>query len=143
MVDRHARDVAAEALREFMSGSISNKDYEWRFPRGTRDPALEAIYSYFWFSYSDTKEHTMTGDHAITDEGRAVVQRCLLFLKSDLAFQWPARKLLLAYPILRLIGLGWIVNRSPKRESSLGGEIDVWPCFTKAQYAQCKEASQR
>src|SRR5271163_1161583 len=51
---------------------------------------------------STTSEHTLTGKHALTNEGRAIVERCLLFLKSDLEFQWPATKLRLWYPILRL-----------------------------------------
>jgi len=135
MVNRHARDIAAQALREFMEGSISNREYERRWPKSKDDPALWGIYANIWYCYSDTSEHTLTGKHALTDEGRAIVGRCLLFLKSDLEFQWPATKLRLWYPLLRLIGLGRIVNRKVEKEMSIG-DVDVWPFLKKAQYEQ-------
>ncbi len=133
MVDRHARDIAAEALREFMEGSISNREYERRFPRSKEDPALWGIYSWLWFCYSDTREHTLTGKDALTDEGRALIGRCLLFLKSDLEFQWPPTKLHLWYPLLRLIGLGRVVNRQIEKKMSIG-DVEVWPFLRKADY---------
>ena len=135
MVDRHARDIAAEALRNFMEGSISNREYERRFPKSKGDPALWGIYSQIWFCYSDTLEHTLTGKHALTNEGRAYIGRCLLFLKSDLEFQWPPTKLRLWYPLLRLIGLGRIVNRKVEKEMSIG-DVDVWPFLKKAEYEE-------
>ncbi|MGB2899571.1 MAG: hypothetical protein WBB89_09920 [Candidatus Acidiferrum sp.] len=135
MVDRYARDLAAQTLREFIDGSISNREYERRCPKSKDDPALWSIYANIWFCYSDTSEHTLTGKHALTDEGRAIVGRCLLFLKSDLEFQWPATKLRLWYPLLRLIGLGRIVNRRVEKEMSVG-DVDVWPFLKKAHYDQ-------
>ena len=142
MVNRHARDIASDAIREFMNGSISNKEDERRFQRSKDDPALRSIYRNLWFCYSDVKEHTLTGDHALTDENRAVVRRCLLFLKSDLEFQWLPTTLLDWAAILRVIGLGWIAKRRLERVARLGGDQDVWPFLTKAQYAQFKEVSQ-
>lgn len=44
MIDRHARDIAAEVLQEFMQGSISNDEYERRFPGNKDDPALWAVH---------------------------------------------------------------------------------------------------
>jgi hypothetical protein len=133
MVDRHARDIAAQALREFMEGSISNWEYERRFPRNKDDPALWGIYSHIWYFYSDTSEHTLTGKHALTDEGRGFIERSLLFLKGDLEFQWPAAKLVVWYPLLRFVGLGWIVNRRLVKEMSVG-DVDVWPFLKKGHY---------
>jgi len=135
MVNRHAREIAAEALREFTEGRISNREYERRYPRSKDDPALWGIYQNIWFCYSDTSEHTLTGKHALTDEGRVVIGRCLLFLRSDLEFQWPATKLRLFYPLLRLIGLGRMANSRVSKEMSVG-DVDVWPFLKKAQYEQ-------
>lgn len=135
MVDRDARDIAAQALREFADGSISNREYERRFPKSKDDPALRSIYTNVWFCYSDTSEHTLNGKHALSKENRAILDRCMLFLKSDLEFQWPATKLRLWYPLLRLIGLGRIVNRRLEKEMSVG-DVDVWPFLKKAQYEQ-------
>ena len=139
MIDRHARDLAAEAIREFTEARISNREYERRYPRNKEDAALWGIYQNIWFSYSDISKHTLAGKHALTAEGRAVVERCLLFLKSDLEFEWPATRLRLWYPLLRLIGLGRIVNRKVEKEMSVG-DVEVWPFLNKAQY---KEAVRR
>lgn len=133
MVDRHARDVAAEALRLFLEGSISNRDYERRFPRSKDDLALWAIYSNAWFCYSDTSEHTLTGKHALNDDQRAILKRCLLFLRSDLEFQWPPPKFRLRYGLLRLFGLGRNLNRQEQQEMSVGDK-EVWPFLNKAEY---------
>ena len=133
MVDRRARDIAADAVREFMGGSISNREYERRFPTAKRDPALRAIYTNLWFCYSDVSEHTLTGKHALNDKGRALVERCVLFLRSDLEFQWPPPKFRLRYGILRLLGLGRIVKRWEEQDMSIG-DIEVWPFLKKTDY---------
>ena len=134
MIDRHARDIAANAVRDFMEGSISNREYERRYPRAKVDPALWAIYSRVWFFYSDVSEHALTGKHALTDEGRAFLERCVLFLRSDAEFQWPPMKLHVWYPLLRLIGVGWIVNRRIEKLMGIGDK-EAWPFLKKAEYA--------
>jgi hypothetical protein len=140
MIDRHARDLAAEAVRDFMEGSISNKEYERRFPRSKGDPALWAIYSQVWFCYSDILEHTLTGKHALNDERRAVMERCLLFLKSDLEYQWPLPKIRLRYGILRLLGFGWLLKRRQEVEMGIG-DMDVWPFLKRADYEDMSRKS--
>jgi hypothetical protein len=135
MIDRHARDIAAEALLEFMEGSISNDEYERRLPRNKDDPALWAVHEQIWLSYSDLKEHTLTGKHALTEEGGAVFERCILFLRSDLEFQWPPPKIRLGYAILRLLGFGWLLKRREAEEMSIG-DMEVWPFLKKAEYEE-------
>jgi len=136
MVNRQARDTAAEVLREFRDGSISNREYERRYPRAKDDPALWGIYSQVWFCYSDSSEHGLTGKHALTGEGRALINRCLLFLASNLEFEWPATKLRIWFPFLRLIGFGRIVNRKIEKQMSIG-DVDVWPFLKKSDYEMC------
>jgi hypothetical protein len=76
----------------------------------------------------------MTGKHALNDEGRALVERCVLFLRTDLEFQWPVpSSLCLWYSFLRLVGLGWIVGRLAPQDMSIG-DADVWPFLRKADY---------
>lgn len=135
MVHRRARDIAANAVRDLMQGSISNREYERTYPTAKDDPALWAIYTALWFGYSDASEHTLTGRHALNDEDRALVDRCLLFLRSDLEFQWPPPKFRLRYGVLRLLGLGQIVKRREQEELSIG-DIEVWPFLKKADYEE-------
>lgn len=141
MVDRHARDIAAEALREFMEGSISNDEYERRFPRNKDDPALWAVHEQIWLCYSDLKEHTLTDKHALTDAGRAGFERCILFLRSDLEFQWPPPMIRLSYGVLRLLGFGWLLKRREEEEMSIGDK-EVWPFLNKAEYEQTSRKCQ-
>jgi len=120
---------------DFSQGSISNRDYERRFPKSKNDPALLAIYSNTWFSYSDTSEHTLSGKHALKEEQRATVERCILFLRSNLEFQWPVPKFRLRYALLRLLGFGRALEGQEKQEMSIG-DVDVWPFFRRAEYEQ-------
>lgn len=133
MVDRTARDIAGDAIQDFVRGSISNREYERRFPTTKDDPALRAIYTSLWFCYSDVSEHTLTGKHALNNEGHAHVDRCILFLRTDLEFQWPLPKFRLKYGILRLLGLGRVVKRWEQDDMKMG-EKQVWPFLNRAQY---------
>lgn len=138
MVDRHARDIAAEAIRDFMEGSISNKEYERRFPSTISsgdDPALQAVFSHVWLCYDDLSEHTLTGDHELTGERRAFLERSLLFLRSDLEFRWPPPTFGLRYGILRLLGFGRMLKRREEEEMSVG-DVEVYPFLTKAEYEE-------
>ena len=135
MIDRHARDIAADVLRNFMEGSVSNEEYERRYPKSKRDPALWEIYVQVWFFYSDLKTHTLTGKHALNEEHRAFVERCILFLKSDAEFEWPRQKFRPWHGILRLLGFGRSLKRREDEEMSIGDK-DVWPFLKKAQYQQ-------
>jgi hypothetical protein len=118
-----------------MEGSISNREHERRFPKSEDDSAFWAIYSNTWFCYSDTSEHTLTGKHALNGEQRAILERSLLFLKSDLDFQWFPPKFRLWYGILRFLGFGRTLKRWEEEEMSIGDK-EVWPFLKKAQYRQ-------
>jgi len=135
MIDREARDVAVTALRDFMEGAISNREYERKYPTSERDPALWAIYSQIWFHYSDISEHTLTGKHQLNVDGQRLLERCLLFLRSDLEYLWPPQKLRLWHGILRLLGLGRIMKRGKTDEATLY-DAGVWPFFDTAQRNQ-------
>lgn len=135
MVDRQARDTAAALLRQFIDGLITNDEHERKFPRNKQDTALWAIYVQSWFSYSDLSEHTLTGKYALNDEGLALFERCLLFLKTDLEFQWPVPKIGLRYVLIRLLGFGWLLKRRDQQEMSIG-DVEVWPFLRKTDYEE-------
>jgi len=135
MIDRHARDIAAHALRDFMEGSISNEEYERRYPKSKDDPALWEVYMQVWFFYSDLKTHTLTGKYALNEQRRAFLERSILFLKSDFEFQWPRQKFRPWYGILGVLGLGRTLKRREEEEMSIG-DIEVWPFLKKADYEE-------
>jgi hypothetical protein len=141
MVDRKARHIAALVVRQFIDGSITNDEYERKFPMSKEDPALRAIYHWLWPYYSDLCEHTLTGKHTLSNEQRALFDRCFLFLSGDLEFQWPVPAFGLRYGMIRLLGFGWLLKRREKKEMSIG-DIEVWPFLKKSHYEEALRKSQ-
>jgi hypothetical protein len=135
MIDRHARDIAADALRDFMEGSLSNEEYERRYPRSKDDPALWEIWVQVWFFYSDLKTHKLSGKHELNAERRAFVERCILFLEGNAEFEWPRQKFRPWYGILRLLGFGRTLKRQEEQEMAIGDK-DVWPFLKRAEYEE-------
>ncbi len=132
MVDRGNRDVGATVLRDLVDGRITNDEFMGRFPRST-DPALRAILDFAWGQFSDLRVHKLTGRDAPTAERRACLERCYLFLRSDLEFEWPLPKPSIARGLLQIISLGrWF--RASEEEYRSKGDFEVWPFFRKADY---------
>jgi hypothetical protein len=85
MVDTKNRLKAASLIQDFREGSITNDEFVSAFPR-SQDKAIQAISSMLWFSYDDLHEHHLTGKHALTVEAEKLVDRCILFLNSNLEY---------------------------------------------------------
>lgn len=138
MVDRNARNIAARVLREFMRGSISNEEYEKMYPTSDSDPSLWEIYLQIWFFYSDIREHSLTGKHALNVEQSAFVERCILFLRSDAEFEWPRQRFQPWQAVLQFFGSGKKIGKA-----AYGDEND-WPFLNMTQYEQAlKEISDK
>lgn len=86
--DRQACDLAAQALRDFASGRITNNEFEAAEPQ-TKDPAIRAIWETVWLFYDDVSEHRLTGRHKLPRDLRRGWVRWILFLHSDLPYEWP------------------------------------------------------
>jgi hypothetical protein len=143
MVDRVARNKFAELLRHFVAGNLTNFEYEDTADRilknaAREDRSLWAIHSRVWFFYSDVREHRLRDRHALTDEGRSAVARWILFLYSDLEYEWPIRSFIsLSGCLLRLCTLGLaalILNPINERRLQRMGSWDLWPFFREADY---------
>ena len=85
MVDKQSRLKAATLIQDFKRGSITNDEFVAIFPRSD-DAAIGAIRSMLWFCYDDLREHHLTGNYALTEEGEQLFDRCILFLKTDLEY---------------------------------------------------------
>ena len=106
VVDRKARDSAAELLRQFASGCITNFELENQWPN-SKDPALQAFESTIWCFYDDFKEHALQGPFALASEMKRVVARWIVFLHSNEPYQWPS----IAYPGVRPLHRSWLTRR--------------------------------
>jgi len=133
MVDRHARDLAAEALQQLLDGLVTNDEYESKYPEAETDPAVKAIFVAVWFHYSDMREHKLTGKYEPGENARNAMQRCVLFLRGDLEFKWPVPHLSLLNGVIRLLGLGILVEKRTQRALA-GGDQNVWPFFKQVDY---------
>ena len=90
MVDRKARDKFAELLRHYITGRMTNDEFENHVPLSSKDLAIVEIWSIAACPfYSDLYEHTLTGAYRASDDERREIAKCVLFLKTDQEYQWP------------------------------------------------------
>ena len=81
------RREAAKSVRRFRDGEITNDEFEDSFYPllgRTDDRALRAIATAIWCSYKGLREETLPALHG---EDRALFDRCVLFLRSDLPYE--------------------------------------------------------
>jgi hypothetical protein len=138
VIDRHARDIASGLIQAFMEGSISNREYERRYPKSKTDPALWEIYKQIWVLYSDLKEHVLPGKQGLKDETCSFLERCILFLKTDIDFKWPRERIRPWHTLLRIAGFGRQVNRREAQEMEVG-DVEVWPFLNRAEYRSASD----
>jgi len=137
MIDRNARNQLAESIRALASGCISNDDFEdMRLPHSNKDAAIYAIYSNgAWFLYSDLEEQWLIGKRRLSKATKAHIARWVLFLKTDLPYEWPVPAFMqkLGFLAANLITLG-IARHTLERRFRANGDIDVWPFIRRSDY---------
>jgi len=141
MVDSVARINAAEALKDFRDGQITNFDFEGRWPcYDDRDRGLHAIETMIWRSYDDFRGHTLTGEHGLSDESRLVFDRCVLLLLSECEYAWPDDDFMQAGASSGgLTTLGLSDTYDPRlRELHVEGDDPFWPFSNLSEYESAK-----
>jgi len=132
LVDRDDRKQLASALRKLATGKLTNFAFEDLVPFRTQDAGVRAVADHAWYLYSDLHEHELRGEAALTREGRREVARWLLFLDTDVEYEWPdmrwARAALVPFNVLSLGAAGaamrwWLARR---------GALDVWPFIRRS-----------
>src|SRR6266852_509850 len=113
MVNRKKRDLSSSLVRRYLACEITNDDLVNNYPiRERDDPAIAAIYDALWGFWDDRYTHTLTGKHELNPEARALFERCIAFLNSDLEYEWPPLEWRsFSQALLRLIGFGKIADR--------------------------------
>ena len=135
-VDRESRRRLAERLRHLAAGLITNNEFEARRPRRSRDLVVRQIFQEgAWFLYDDTHEHRLTGRHGLSSRDRDSVARWILFLETDLPYEWPIVPfgIRLALMPFNLVSLG-LLGRVVQRFASRGGPVDLWPFRRHSDY---------
>src|SRR5665213_2403008 len=150
MIDRGARARAADLIRYFRDGRLTNDELVEKWPSRSSDRVIEAMNNMLWNYYDDLKEHALTGKYALLDDGRANLTRYAQFLDSDLPYEWPQVRFdrvgTPAWPFVvigAILTLGlvlpvyfWHRRRIGEFEADLRrtGEFDLWPFIRKCDF---------
>ena len=139
MIDFEARKVAAQAARRFVSGRLSNFEFENSMP-SSKDPALWAIEDTLWCFYDNFDEHVFKGQWEPTEETRELMNRWVLFLYSEEEYLWPKG----SYPGLRPFEVGFwgrLFNRHIKQaEFMSAGDFNYWPFISMESFENAKSS---
>ena len=131
MIDRANRNELSRAIRRLVAGLITNDQFEdslsVRLLR-SHDLGVQSVRMAAWQLYDDLHEHRLEGRYAIGKIGRRFVAHWILFLKSDLEYEWPNlvgwRALMLALPSMLTFGA---VRRLVRWWHDCRGQAEVWP----------------
>lgn len=166
MVDNLRRKKLALHLRHLSTGQISNDEFEERISEDvtygwlpeqyyrakeskTDDPVIRPILEFSWCLYNDTYNHKLTAKHKLSDEQTKEIARFILFLHSDLEYDWTYVDL--TNPIFRfsftdilksIITLGQHYrDLNLKREEEFElmkktGDFELWPFKTRTEYEE-------
>ena len=133
MIDAEARGDLALRLLRLASGRITNAEYEEPWIRRAPDEAVTACFHVGWSLYSDFRTYRLSGQDALPPQSRAAVGRCVLFLHSDLPYEWPAQRPSILGLVGAILSLG--TSRQAAREAwERSGEVSVWPFLRQADY---------
>jgi len=106
------------------------------------------LFRSLWQTYSEDVPHKLEGKHALTQQSLEYYNRCLLFLGSNLEYEWPDEKGRFFQvagfgPVIRILtfGLSYFVDKVlEKRAKSFmdkyrhAGDFEVWPFIRKSDY---------
>jgi hypothetical protein len=136
MIDRRARNKLAERLRHLAVGQMTNFAFERAAVR-TKDMAVREIeWRLPWPRYDDLHEHRLTGEYTLTDGVRRDFARAILFLKTDLEYEWKPWSGLRGFlnSAFRLRSL----RRTPPSRTE-GGDLRYWPFYRRSDYTTARK----
>lgn len=91
MVDQNARCEYAQLVRQFISGRMTNDEYEQRFfslCAHKEDSALVEIFTEVDTLCEDARPNKLTQCWQLNNDARRRVAQAVLFLQSDAEYQW-------------------------------------------------------
>jgi hypothetical protein len=139
MVDRKSRIKGAGLIREFLDCRITNDEFDERFPHDSYDPALKNIGQRLWFFWSDLETHRLDQEHQLSSDGKALFERCVAFLHTDLEYVGPTVRV----DFLAWLKRGWRRATGFSRTRSSKNELESpwWPFSSEEQFRQHSSAA--
>jgi hypothetical protein len=123
MIDRPSRDKLAEALRQYVSGRITNDTLD-DIKVDERDNGAVAVKEAAWYLYDDLHEHKAVDGFYIDKKDRKEIARWIVFLQSDEEYIWP--KMSILDFILSMLTFGLYRKIQLNRWKKIG-DLSVWP----------------
>lgn len=120
----------AELIRQFLSGRMTNHQYEDRCDAilDNADTAVGQVYYELWTSYCDLREHYVGLKHGMSRDARHTAARWIMFLHSNRPYEYPTSGCL---PILiSILTLGIVRKPDPKS----AGDSHCWPYFRESDF---------
>jgi hypothetical protein len=147
MVDQQNRDLAKALIKKFLDCEITNDDFDNRYPiRQKNDPAIGAIHDRLWGFWDDRHTHKLVGKYGLDLEARALFERCIAFLSSDLEYEWPPLEWRsLSQAFLRMVGLRRMAEARGvewTERTRKYGKWEVWPFIREEDYQHVKTSTQ-
>lgn len=136
-VDRAARTRLTESLRHYVAKQTTNFEFDdAMFDIRTEDRGVIAIRDAAWMLYDDLSKHRANGKWTIEGKERREIARWILFLRSDLEYEWRDQMpWYLKIPVHLLsiptLGLIWKPIRSWVARQ---GAMEVWPFIRHADF---------
>jgi len=136
MIERSSRDRLAKALRQYVSGVITNDDLDDLHVEG-RDRGAAVVKDRSWLLYDDTHQHRARGRRYLPKPDRDEIGRWILFLHSDLEYTWPEFNFIqfINLPMI-ILTFGWWKHRMQNRfeQFTTAGDFSVWPFGSRTEY---------
>lgn len=134
LIDATSRRAAAEILRQFVAGRMTNDELQARWPRSS-DPAVTVVSDAAWMLYSDLLEYRLVGDDRLSAPNRRIVARWIVFLHHDRPYEWPVTPAAwrFAQSVVNLLTLGLTVQLWD-RQWSRRGDVDAWPFIRRTEF---------
>ena len=166
MVDKDRRKKLAYHLRQLSVGLSTNDEFEDNVMQDVTagwlpvhyykskeaefdDPIIRPMLELSWCLYSDLEEHSLTDRHKLTDQQLKDIARFILFLHTDIAYEWPyidptnpLLRLSFKEILLSVLTLGQYYRNIKKdrlndfNEMQGLGDYNYWPFLTKESYQQ-------
>jgi hypothetical protein len=139
VIDRKSRDILAEQIRHLLAGVTTNFQYMDNVDSlNTKDKAVKVVMNAVWQIYDDLHEHKVDLN-SFSTEDRNMLNRFILFLKSDIEYKWPS--LNIKIPFLRLLSnvftLG-IYTKAKEKVIESAGDFQFWPFLCEADFETAK-----
>jgi hypothetical protein len=151
MINRQPRDKLSAQLKRYLCGRITNRELDDTGDDLPDDGAF-AISEMVYLTYSDYPEFHAIGDKRVQGETRKMYERCILFLDSELEYEWPEwhPKPRPWFMWLRnLLSSGQAEMKTREAEATEDeawravGDVEVWPFIRRQDYDNALRAPRR